>query len=136
LQDAHSIIPQLDDQTSLFAVYDGHGGKEVALYSALHLPDLIASSESYKSQNLEQALKDAFMLCDRQVLGEEAIAEMKSMLQDSIQEEESSGDESAKLLQEAEKPLETILAKYRMLGRTLMREEMEKGIASTGRFVV
>jgi len=40
------------------------------------------------------------------------------------------------LLQEAEKPLETILAKYRMLGRTLMREEMEKGIVSTGRFVV
>ena len=29
-QDAHSIIPRMDEETSLFAVYDGHGGKTIA----------------------------------------------------------------------------------------------------------
>lgn len=26
-QDAHNCIPELDDETAMFAVYDGHGGK-------------------------------------------------------------------------------------------------------------
>ena len=68
-------------------------GKEVALYCALHLPKLVQSCESYKSEDLEQALRDTFMLCDRQLLTKEAIDEMKSLLQeegDSTREEESS----------------------------------------------
>lgn len=28
-QDAHNCIPELDDETAMFAVYDGHGGKLV-----------------------------------------------------------------------------------------------------------
>ena len=68
-------------------------GKEVALYCALHLPKLIQSCEAYKNRDLEQALRDTFMLCDRQLLSKEAIDEMKSLLQeegDSTREEESS----------------------------------------------
>lgn len=32
LQDAHNCIPELDDETAMFAVYDGHGGM---IFSAL-----------------------------------------------------------------------------------------------------
>ena len=31
-QDAHNCIPEYDENASLFAVYDGHGGSEVAVY--------------------------------------------------------------------------------------------------------
>ena len=70
-----------------------HTGKEVALYCALHLPKLVQSCEAYKNRDLEQALRDTFMLCDRQLLSKEAIDEMKSLLQeegDSTREEDSS----------------------------------------------
>jgi protein phosphatase 1G len=50
-----------DKDTSLFAVYDGHGGHEVAEYTALHLPEYIKNIESYKAGNYEEALKDAFL---------------------------------------------------------------------------
>ena len=31
LQDAHSIVPDFDKGSSLFGVYDGHGGKSITL---------------------------------------------------------------------------------------------------------
>ncbi|CAL5057234.1 unnamed protein product [Urochloa decumbens] len=34
MEDAHAIVPDLDDTTSFFGVYDGHGGHEVALLCA------------------------------------------------------------------------------------------------------
>jgi serine/threonine protein phosphatase PrpC len=38
-EDAHSIFLDLDQKTKtgFFGVFDGHGGKEVAKYAALHL---------------------------------------------------------------------------------------------------
>lgn len=33
LQDAHNCIPEFDEETAMFSVYDGHGGKRVALCS-------------------------------------------------------------------------------------------------------
>jgi len=33
-EDAHNAILSYDDYSSLFAVYDGHGGHEVAIYTA------------------------------------------------------------------------------------------------------
>lgn len=32
MEDAHIAEPNFDKETSLFAVFDGHGGKEVALF--------------------------------------------------------------------------------------------------------
>ena len=32
IQDAHSIVPDFDKDTSLFAVYDGHGGELLYMY--------------------------------------------------------------------------------------------------------
>ena len=56
-------MPDLDENTSFFAVFDGHGGKEVALYAGRHLPRILRETESYKTK-LNVALKESFMKID------------------------------------------------------------------------
>lgn len=81
MEDAHAAILDLhpkteDDQTetptkarvSFFGVYDGHGGDKVAIYTGEHLHEIIARQESYKAGNVDQALKDGFLACDRAIL--------------------------------------------------------------------
>lgn len=64
-QDSHCAVPDLDENTSFFAVFDGHGGKEVALYAGRHLPQILKDTKSYKEKNdLKAALVESFMKID------------------------------------------------------------------------
>lgn len=49
-----------DDNVSLFAVYDGHGGAEVAQYAADKLPALV-KNDLYKNGDYEKALIKAYL---------------------------------------------------------------------------
>ncbi|KAG9508708.1 putative protein phosphatase 2C 60, partial [Fragariocoptes setiger] len=60
-EDAHSCILDYDEGTSFFAVFDGHGGAEVAIYSASKLPGFIKNHPLYKSDDLPKALQEAFI---------------------------------------------------------------------------
>ena len=53
-QDAHNAILKYDNDSSLFAVYDGHGGHEVAKYCAQKLPDFIKNNEDYQKGNIDK----------------------------------------------------------------------------------
>ena len=53
-EDAHNAILNFDERTSLFAVYDGHGGHEVAEYTAKKFPSFIKRNEDYKNGNIEK----------------------------------------------------------------------------------
>lgn len=77
MEDAH--ITQLDvveGEISLFAVFDGHGGCEVAHYVENHLIDELKKNENFKKGNYKQALIDVFVLIDKMLLSEPAKKEL------------------------------------------------------------
>lgn len=79
MEDAHACVLDLqpdsttgaaaaDKRISFFGVYDGHGGDKVAIYTGEHLHQIIAKQESFKSGDLEKAIKDGFLATDRAIL--------------------------------------------------------------------
>lgn len=89
-EDAHNAILNFDllTNTSFFAVYDGHGGAEVAQYCAKYLPDYLKNLDEYKKGNLEEALKALFLKFDESLLSAEAEKELKDL------QEKCSGENS------------------------------------------
>ena len=53
MEDAQNAIPFLDKQTSLFAVYGGHGGREVSLYCEKNLPSRLKECSDFKNGDIE-----------------------------------------------------------------------------------
>ncbi|KDD74473.1 hypothetical protein H632_c1287p1, partial [Helicosporidium sp. ATCC 50920] len=69
MEDAHITELTYDSETqpptSLFSVFDGHGGKGVALFAAKHLPKVLRETREYKSGDLSGALVAAYYEVDR-----------------------------------------------------------------------
>ncbi|EAA11252.5 AGAP006171-PA [Anopheles gambiae str. PEST] len=120
-EDAHNCILNFDDQCSFFAVYDGHGGAEVAQYCSLHLPTFLKTVEAYGRKEFEKALKEAFLGFDATLLQEKVIEELKVLSDktngedeaDEEVEEEEEDDNVEDLCKEAVMPLNEVLQKYR-----------------------
>jgi hypothetical protein len=70
---------EYDAGTSFFAVYDGHGGHEVATYTAQHLPQYLKNCEAYKQGDYAQALKDAFLEFDATLTTPDVLAVLKQI---------------------------------------------------------
>lgn len=107
-----------DKDSSFFAVYDGHGGPEIALYCSEHLPAFLKSTEAYARGDFEQALKDAFLGFDSKLLGPDVIEQLKVLAGDKYgygeeDGEEDSDEDLAELKQEGGMPIEAVLTKYR-----------------------
>ncbi|XP_053315409.1 protein phosphatase 1G [Spea bombifrons] len=123
MEDAHNCIPELDCETAMFSVYDGHGGEEVALYCAKYLPDIIKEQKTYKEGKLQKALEDAFLAIDEKLTQEDVIKELSQMagrlLNDHEGEKEKVADEddvdneeAALLHEEATMTIEELLTRY------------------------
>lgn len=115
-EDAHNSLLDFDVNTALFAVYDGHGGHEVAQYCSQKLPDFIKNSEPYKNNDLEKALIDSFLGFDGTIATPEIIAELKEIA--GSKETQNDTDNSdveenvSNLYEEATMPLEQVIEKY------------------------
>lgn len=93
-EDAHNAILNFDSKTSFFAVYDGHGGQEVAAYCAKYLPNFLKSIEDYKNDDIEEALKKLFLKFDESLLSELALKELAT-IRDTVSGEASLADDEA-----------------------------------------
>jgi len=64
MEDAHIASPALthkeETPVSLFGVFDGHGGKEVAKFTKIKYPDLLLGLKSFQSGDYEAALRESF----------------------------------------------------------------------------
>lgn len=83
MEDAHAAFPDLDDSTSFFGVYDGHGGKVVAKFCAKFLHQQVLKSEAYSAGDLATALQKSFFRMDEMMRGQRGWREL-AILGDKI----------------------------------------------------
>lgn len=83
MEDAHAAIPHLDDSTSFFGVYDGHGGKVVAKFCAKYLHQQVLKNEAYSAGDVGTSLQKAFFRMDEMMRGQRGWREL-AVLGDKI----------------------------------------------------
>lgn len=92
MEDAHAAVLDVDgnSRTGVFAVFDGHGGKEVAKFCAAHLPQELSTTDGFHSGEVDRALTQAYLKMDELLLKDEHREELKA-LKGSESEEEPQG---------------------------------------------
>ncbi|KAH3676225.1 hypothetical protein WICPIJ_009185 [Wickerhamomyces pijperi] len=82
MEDAHTTILNLDTDsdeeptkapTAFFAVYDGHGGENVAKFTGDNLFRIVKNQKEYSTGDFNLALKNAFLAADREILEHETL---------------------------------------------------------------
>ena len=82
MEDAKLANIELDSETMLFGVFDGHGGKEVAEFVSRHFCPELLLNRSYKQGNIEQALKENFLRMDEMLKTTEGLKEIIRIAKD------------------------------------------------------
>ncbi|XP_058785971.1 probable protein phosphatase 2C 60 isoform X1 [Vicia villosa] len=83
MEDAHAAYTDLDESTSFFGVYDGHGGKVVAKFCAKFLHQQMLKSEAYLVGDIGTSLQESFLRMDEMMRGQRGWREL-SILGDKI----------------------------------------------------
>jgi len=76
MEDAHVHILSMgpeDPSAAYFGVFDGHGGAKVAAYCANNLHRHIVRRSEYTEGDVEGALREGFLECDRVMRSEESL---------------------------------------------------------------
>ena len=82
MEDAHvTPLDVIEGEVSIFGVFDGHGGSEVARFVENHLVDELKKNEHFKKANYRQALQDVFLGIDRMLLTEQGKKELVKISQ-------------------------------------------------------
>lgn len=72
-----ACITELDiDNIACFGVFDGHGGKEVSIYTERHFCDELRRNSNFRTGKYEQALIDTFLRMDELMKTPEAMTEL------------------------------------------------------------
>jgi protein phosphatase 1G len=90
MEDAHFAV-QLDAATSLFAVFDGHGGHEVAEFCAHHLPDELRAAAAFRAGDFAAALRETFHAMDDQMRTEAGLGELARLRREASAAEDGGG---------------------------------------------
>ena len=79
MEDDHISDASFDGDTCLFAIFDGHGGCEVAKFCAKHFGEQLKKNQNYIQGKYEEALKDTFLLMDVMLTTPEGQAELRTL---------------------------------------------------------
>ncbi|XP_068219913.1 protein phosphatase 1G [Palaemon carinicauda] len=132
-EDAHNSIIDFEGDSHLFAVYDGHGGHEVAAYTASKLPEFIKKFSSHQDENVPESLKKAFLAFDATLVKPEVVTVLKQIAgtKDDESDSEEEQEEVDSLYREATMPLDEVMAKYAENPQlTRVMKEKEKKVVS------
>jgi len=113
MEDAHCAFPDVDGKkNAFFGVFDGHGGEEVAKYCSENIHKFILDCDAFAEGDLKTALRDSFMTIDQALTSDEVIEELKALsgMKDSPEDDV---EEAAMLLEEANMPIEELLARIK-----------------------
>lgn len=70
MEDDHIILPNFSEDLALFAIFDGHGGPEVAKVAAKLFPNFLKSNEFFKKKDYTRALMSSFEKFDLFMMSE------------------------------------------------------------------
>lgn len=75
-EDAHITAINFESDCSLFAVFDGHGGVEVAKYCEKHFIPNLRAEDAFKSRDYETALRNTFLKIDKDLISDKGKKEL------------------------------------------------------------
>lgn len=80
MEDAHlACLDVVEGEISVFGVFDGHGGCEVAHYTENHFIDELKKSESFRRGDYRNALIETFLNIDKMMLTEAGKKELATI---------------------------------------------------------
>eukprot|EP00188_Purpureofilum_apyrenoidigerum_P000557 Plantae.Rhodophyta-Purpureofilum_apyrenoidigerum.ctg12491.p1 GENE.Plantae.Rhodophyta-Purpureofilum_apyrenoidigerum.ctg12491~~Plantae.Rhodophyta-Purpureofilum_apyrenoidigerum.ctg12491.p1 ORF type:complete len:455 (+),score=92.12 Plantae.Rhodophyta-Purpureofilum_apyrenoidigerum.ctg12491:155-1366(+) len=82
MEDAHIAKPKIADKKGMFAVFDGHGGAEVALFCEKHMVEELQALEEYRKGDFEKALTRVFHRMDELIADEKYSDELERLKQE------------------------------------------------------
>ena len=82
MEDAHLTELNIDENSACFGVFDGHGGKEVALFASKHFSQELLKNERYRQGDIETALKETFLQIDTLLRSTEGATEIFRLQRD------------------------------------------------------
>ena len=77
MEDAHIAEPNLQEGVSLFAVFDGHGGPEVAKFCSKYFPIYLKQNKNFIIGEFKTALEETFLTMDELLMSDEGSEMLK-----------------------------------------------------------
>lgn len=111
LQDAFNSILDYEKDTAFFAVYDGHGGHEVAEYLSRNMPQFLKDFELFQEGDIEKALTESFLKMDASLITTEVMAILKQIAMEGVDPDVDENIDA--LYEEASMPVEQVIEKYK-----------------------
>ena len=68
MEDSAITKAELNEDTSVFGVFDGHGGREVAKFVEKHFIEELQRNPNFQSKDFEKALSETFLKMDELIL--------------------------------------------------------------------
>mmetsp|Transcript_14700 Transcript_14700/g.14321 ORF Transcript_14700/g.14321 Transcript_14700/m.14321 type:complete len:127 (+) Transcript_14700:119-499(+) len=93
MEDAHiTTLDVIKDEVSLFGVFDGHGGAEVARYVEKNFVPTLIKNENFKKGAYGEALQEVFVALDMKLLTEAGKKELIQIAKKNGQQIDSGVD--------------------------------------------
>jgi protein phosphatase 1G len=80
MEDTHIASTSLPNDISIFGVFDGHGGSEMALFVQKHFIPTLLQNQAFLAQDFEPALYQTFLAMDELVQTKEGQQEIMKLM--------------------------------------------------------